>query len=278
MDQASVLVPFYGAELDRLTAELRLDESERVIDSSQEPEPRAVSISDAGPEPADPDPLTGDIVDRIALRAAVTDAEAATEAENVINRWTNRYAHWKGKQFRRGLHWEWVQAKANVAQRRFPWLANVGIGRFTADVQAYLTNDEVRNAVNDIVAGEVRKGPCVIVAHSLGTVVAYRLLAETQADPDVDVPLLVTLGSPLGIDVIRNRLAPPALGFPAKVGKWLNAADPRDFVALSERLDAQTFIDGIDNIVDISNQFDPHDIRGYLSDERVAKGIHDAMT
>jgi hypothetical protein len=57
----------------------------------------------------------------------------------------------------------------------------------------------------------------------------------------------------------------------------LNASDPRDYVALTERLDEHTFSAGIDNIDDIRNPYDPHDIRGYLGDERVARRVADAL-
>jgi pimeloyl-ACP methyl ester carboxylesterase len=50
-------------------------------------------------------------------------------------------------------------------------------------------------------------GPCIVVAHSLGTVVAFKLLrAHTQ-----DVPLFVTLGSPLGLTSVQSALKRPRI-------------------------------------------------------------------
>ena len=46
-------------------------------------------------------------------------------------------------------------------------------------------------------------------ALSLGSVIAYRLLR--QIETRADVPLLVTLGSPLGICTIKEHLSPPSL-------------------------------------------------------------------
>jgi hypothetical protein len=44
------------------------------------------------------------------------------------------------------------------------------------------------------------------------------------------VPHLTTVGSPPGIQAIRDQLLP--LSFPAHVRTWYNAHDPRDVVAL----------------------------------------------
>ena len=117
--------------------------------------------------------------------------------------------------------------------------------------------------------------PCVIVSHSLGTVVAYWILVDRF--PNTDVSLLLTAGSPLGLDTIKDGLPQP-LSRPAGVRRWLNVSDEEDFVALYARLDATTFVAGIDNLTDIDNgDDDPHAIEQYLSDPRVGKAIHDAL-
>jgi hypothetical protein len=66
----------------------------------------------------------------------------------------------------------------------------------------------------------------------------------------------------------------PAFTVPAKVGHWLNAIDPADFIALGRGLDKTSFSDGIENILDIHNDPDsPHSIKGYIGDHRVASAI-----
>ena len=92
------------------------------------------------------------------------------------------------------------------------------------------------------------------------------------------VPLYVTLGSPLGIDVVKRHIRPPALGKPAGVRHWLNGTDERDYVALVSRLDRNTFAVGIENLADIQNrQDDAHAIVDYLTDSTVAQRIHAAL-
>ena len=79
------------------------------------------------------------------------------------------------------------------------------------------------------------------------------------------VPLYITLGSPLGINAVRDRIRPPKLAVPDGVQRWVNGAEQRDYAALyaalDAALDAQTFATGIENITDIHNgRTDAHSI------------------
>lgn len=81
----------------------------------------------------------------------------------------------------------------------------------------YLDDDARRAAVLHRAAHAILRAPRprVVVAHSLGSVVAWDLLA----DPRIDVDLLITLGSPLAHPVIQAS----AWAFPYdRVGAWLN--------------------------------------------------------
>jgi hypothetical protein len=148
---------------------------------------------------------------------------------------------------------------------------------FTRQVDAYLTSPHIRAEVDNIIRPSLLGGPTVIVAHSLGSVIAYRLLR--QAERRADVPLLVTLGSPLGICTIKQHLCPPALALPSAVESWLNATDEKDCVALHSRLDRETFVDGIENVDDVRHaQTDPHEIADYLGNASVARRIHAALS
>jgi hypothetical protein len=73
--------------------------------------------------------------------------------------------------------------------------------------------------------------PHVLVGHSLGSVIAYDVLQNVPGAPTVDG--LVTLGSPLGLDEVQDRLRPGWSrwdGFPTATvaGHWVNVYDRLD--------------------------------------------------
>lgn len=176
------------------------------------------------------------------------------------------------------LNWEWLQGVLKVIDRHVPLASGASIALATNDVYQYLDNigirDEIENGVRQALKPDV---PTVVAAHSLGTVVAYNLLRREGVAQRWQVPLFVTLGSPLAVTAIRKKLVPNR--HPACVGRWLNAMDERDVVALYP-LDADNFpIDPeITNKRDVDNPTsNRHGISGYLSDPEVAQVLHDAL-
>ena len=78
---------------------------------------------------------------------------------------------------------------------------------FTRDVYIYTTKTAVRDEIDRTVAGALTDQPTVVVAHSLGTVVAYNVLRNDRRT--LKIPLLVTVGSPLGVRSVRDQFRPP---------------------------------------------------------------------
>jgi hypothetical protein len=117
----------------------------------------------------------------------------------------------------------------------------------------------------------------VVVAHSLGTVVAYNVLRRDGAELHLKVPLFVTLGSPLAISVVKKALRP--IAHPRCVGRWFNAMDDRDVVALFPLTADHFEVDpAIENKVDVDNPTqNRHGISGYLGDPEVARRIYEAV-
>ena len=104
------------------------------------------------------------------------------------------------------------------------------------EVARYLASDAApaRAQAREQVATTIAERQArVVIAHSLGTVVAYETL---HAHPDLEVDLLVTLGSPLALpDAIFRRLQPqpaPTGSRPANVRRWVNISDYGDPVAI----------------------------------------------
>jgi hypothetical protein len=138
---------------------------------------------------------------------------------------------------------------------------------------AYLKRPGVDNLVDAIVRPVLDAGPAVVVAHSLGTVVTFKLLRQLGLEGRrIPVPLYVTLGSPLPLMAVQAALG-PAFVIPAGVDRWMNAVDPDDLIALGRGLDETNFTAGIQNL-DIHNiKGNPHSIKGYIGDRRVGEAI-----
>jgi hypothetical protein len=121
--------------------------------------------------------------------------------------------------------------------------------RFLRDVHHYLFNVDysprpgATYRVQEVIRGRMiaalaegasQPPPHIVVSHSMGTVIAYDCLMRVAAAPAVDG--LMTLGSPLGLDEIQDKLQPEWRrddGFPvAKLrGRWVNVFDRLDPVA-----------------------------------------------
>jgi len=144
-------------------------------------------------------------------------------------------------------------------------------------VRRYLTEPDLRSAAQERVAEQVGADTKVLVAHSLGTVVAYETLCAHPEWPPMD---LVTLGSPLGLrGVVFERLSPtPTDGvgtWPGAVRHWTNIADQGDIVALADRLSDRFGKQVTDE--PITNGTRMHDFARYLSAPKtgaaVARGL-----
>lgn len=169
-------------------------------------------------------------------------------------------------------NWEITHALGRLLSKKAPWLAERVMARLTADVKAYLTRPGITDAVDDVVRPALTDDRCVVIAHSLGSVVAYRNLR--RLGDQAEVPLFITVGSPLGAPVVRDKLLPPVLAIPDGVESWVNGTDRRDIVAMYPRLDRDSFVEGIVNYSDIHNREEwPHSIEDYLADSQIAKRI-----
>ncbi|MFJ9412757.1 alpha/beta fold hydrolase [Streptomyces sp. NPDC101227] len=112
-------------------------------------------------------------------------------------------------------------------------------------------------------------GPVVVVGHSLGSVVAYEVLAEWQGE----VQLLVTVGSPLAITEVQDQLArPPAV--PPGVLAWRNASDLRDLVALDHTLRPEYAPqDRVTDLLVANDSPNHHNVTQYLANQQVREPV-----
>jgi hypothetical protein len=162
----------------------------------------------------------------------------------------------------------------------FAGLADAGLLFSLRQVRRYLTEADLRKRAHEIVAAEIDQETRVVVAHSLGSVVAYEALCALGAGPGAGGIVLVTLGSPLGIrNVIFDRLVPQPINgcgvWPAPVRRWVNIADRGDIVALVKSLSTR-FGDGVEDIV-VHNGARAHDVVPYLTAEETGRVIATAL-
>lgn len=180
----------------------------------------------------------------------------------------------KAYQDRGPMQWEWVHTMLQKLES-VPGLSGRMLDRFTRDVWVYLKFPMARRRINAIIADALpEEGEVFVLGHSLGSVVAYDVVRNASG---ISVPLLTTVGSPLGVRKISEMLEPRR--FPDAAQAWFNAYDTRDIVAL-RALDAVNFpVDpAIENYGLVHNQTDnAHGIAGYLNNPTVAKRLFDAI-
>jgi pimeloyl-ACP methyl ester carboxylesterase len=137
----------------------------------------------------------------------------------------------------------------------------------------YFADDEVRAAVQERVVACINPDTGVIVAHSMGTVVAYEALCR---HPDWPVTTLVTLGSPLGGPFVQAKLKPgPGTDglrpWPATLTAWTNVAASRDSVVADPNLDP--LFAGFIEDAEVDNGHRAHDAEPYLNSEITGRAV-----
>lgn len=138
---------------------------------------------------------------------------------------------------------------------------------------AYLKKPGVRPAIDARVRPTIGTGELVIVAHSLGTVIAFHLLNEfAKQNVLVKVPLLLTMGSPLGGEAVKKYVDLPRK-VPANVERWENYLDRGDPVTLGKKL-SKEFASAIVDVDTINNEsFNAHSIEGYLNQPLIQNSL-----
>lgn len=130
----------------------------------------------------------------------------------------------------------------------------------------------------------------MLVAHSMGSIISYDVLrdigrSKKQIELKIKVPHFVTIGSPLGIWIVKDKIVlhrdyngiKERLRTPTIVTKsWMNFADRRDFVAVDAELEDEYTEnrDGISVVDDLvrndyhgpegEKKANPHKSYGYL--------------
>lgn len=196
-------------------------------------------------------------------------------------------------------HWsKWLTRLMYALGDRVSWLAkwlpDPRVRHMIEDTLRYFHNtDGIADSIRDIVKREIRAAgapgaPVCLIAHSMGTVIAYEALWQlTHEDrAPVDIDLFLTLGSPLGMNYVQHRLLGLGRGdasYPAGIRRWVNISAVGDLVSVDETVAddfapmvAQGLVDGIEDIHgDVYTGFrnrdglNPHRSYGYLVHPKV---------
>jgi hypothetical protein len=249
-DSLTVDFPYYGDALDARVAKSKLPLPQEIV-------PKGGEVSSPYEE------FLRNSLDEMKESANISDADVAAEAGPIP-------AAEKGIQ-----NWRLTQALARVIDRRLPGFTSASIERYLRDVYLYVSNRSVAREINAIVESKLTDEPTVVIGHSLGSVVAYRVLLEQGAR--VKLRRYITVGSPLGIRTISSNLG--VLRYPPADLSWFNAYDDGDIVALNPLKDPWFKTDpAIANYNRVRNVTDNrHGIVGYLNDVTVARCVAEAL-
>lgn len=251
--EEAIRFPYYGDTLDQMAGGLSPEEAARIVVRGERFDRQEEAFM-------------REYLEEVQQKAHVRDEEVAKAVDPQVRE-------------RGPLNWGWVQGILSLLDRKVPGASGASVALFTNDVYQYLHNPGIGRVLDDGVRSAfARDVETVVVSHSLGTVVAYNVLKKSGAELELKVPLFVTLGSPLGVTVVKKAVRP--IGHPRCAARWFNAMDERDVVALHALDDKHFDIDpDIENKTDVDNPTsNRHGISGYLGDAEVARRIHEALT
>jgi hypothetical protein len=249
LDPHDAYFPFYG---DRLVEGLQAHESV--------PVPAETWLTDPATAAAPAVPSTrlvyAELLDGAARQAGMPAAEAPPPEEGLRD-----IAGGLVRRLQPQL--SWLAARSGLDELTIAWVFR--------DVAAYLDDKQLRKAVLEAVKETLPPaGRVVLVSHSLGTVVAMDLLTELPSA--LRVGLLVTAGSPLGMDAVYNRLLTGGAHRP-DVDRWTNVWAAADAVAIGCPL-ADDWPGQLEELLVDNPKDRAHSIEEYLSHRQVAAVVH----
>lgn len=178
-----------------------------------------------------------------------------------------------------------------------PYLATERMQLHLRDLRRYLQNynnaaQHTRRLLKDpLRAAHAAERPILLIAHSMGSVIAYESLWQmSRADhEEIHIDLFLTMGSPLGQRHIQGQIKGNAsigdVRFPNNIRHWTNLSAVGDLTALNPEL-RQEFaamrenglVDDIDdreiyNWFRLDGELNPHAEYGYLANPVTAEVV-----
>lgn len=166
------------------------------------------------------------------------------------------------------------------------------INKLFPTLELYFTDNDFRKSVREtlrtVLANAERDDRICMVSHSMGTVIAYDVLSESETGAS-NVDLLITMGSPLGLPKIISALHSlhGKIETPRGLRRWLNVYDSSDPITRPEPKLARIYraSTGAHMIRDVevrpnysdSGVRDPHAWFGYLSSDPVGRAVSEFL-
>ena len=191
----------------------------------------------------------------------------------------------------------WIYTLGDMLPFLIPHLASERMEVHLHDLRRYESNrdgiaDHIKNLLKvPLLGASGSERPVLLIAHSMGSVIAYEALWElshNHGNP-VDINLLLTMGSPLGQRFMQKRILgydkPGKERYPCNIRHWKNLTAVGDLTAINPWL-ANDFgamvelglVDGIDderllNYFRLDGKLNVHAEYGYLVNEKTAHTI-----
>jgi hypothetical protein len=170
---------------------------------------------------------------------------------------------------------------------RLRWFAPFGliaaeklVNRALGQVRSYFSNERIRSEMTARVHALITPSTQVLIGHSLGSVVAYEVVHQLSAP----LPLMLTLGSPLGLrSIVLARVRPQPPKYPTYVQAWHNIAARGDIVAAEPNLRPH-FELGLPNQAvfeshwEVDNGAEPHRANYYLNKALVGRLVAEVLS
>jgi hypothetical protein len=223
-------------------------------------------------------------VDRAAIDKVIDQPEASARDIAEASSWSRRLTRW-------------IYTLGDMLPFLIPHLASERMELHLRDLRRYERNrdgiaDQIRQRLKvPLLAASGSQRPVLLIAHSMGSVIAYEALWElshNHGNP-AEIDLLLTLGSPLGQRFMQKRIrGHDKVGrqrYPANIKYWHNLTAVGDLTAIDPWL-ANDFaemveleiVDGIEdervlNYFRLDGKLNVHAEYGYLSNEKTAHTI-----
>ncbi len=182
----------------------------------------------------------------------------------------------------------------------YSFITNTILKRWFADLDIYYKEKDERvenSAAKEMIRKRVaemilkyRKDEILVIGHSMGSIIAYDVMAFDLKKLEVDT--FITIGSALGLPIVKSKIAAERLlnhintrhlSSPSIVSRrWYNFSDLEDKVALNYKLSDDYSINRhlvkpidyiVNNDYEINGQPNPHKSFGYLRTPEVSAKI-----